>query len=74
MADELKTHSIVLRASAKEQEPNALIWVPKKSGTKRRKDLSYLKVLFVAIFVLLLRCGSEPFTLPACAGGREAPL
>ncbi len=45
-ADTLKPHSIVLRASAQEQELNALIWVPKRVGAKRRKDLSYLKVRF----------------------------
>jgi hypothetical protein len=43
--DELKTHSIVLRTHGEERDPNALIWVRKRSGPNRRKDLSYLKVV-----------------------------
>lgn len=42
---ELKTHSIVLRSHADERDLNALTWVPKRAGPKRRKDLSYLKVV-----------------------------
>jgi hypothetical protein len=44
-ADELKTRSVVLRHNIGEREANAMIWVPKKAGVKRRRELSYIKVI-----------------------------